>query len=130
MGSSDAVDTNSHRQRQTSNPPTQPGGFFFGFGGYSKLLTLAFGPMRLRRHRRPQKSGSQPLFELSLQVERNNAHNPGLRVRDPAPVTDLNAHCVLKAPQESASGGTPKPPVHRPQPALGCGGCAKGRELP
>jgi hypothetical protein len=55
--------------------------------------------MRLRRHRRPQKSGSQPLFEVSLQVERNNAHNPGLRVRDPAPVTDLNAHRVLKVPK-------------------------------
>jgi hypothetical protein len=38
--------------------------------------------MNSRRRRWPQKSGSPPLLELSLQVERNNAHNlelPGSR---------------------------------------------------
>jgi len=58
-------------------------GCSFGFG-CGKLWTPAFRSMRSRR-RLPQKSGSPPLFELSLNVERNDAHKPNSRVSDPVP---------------------------------------------
>jgi hypothetical protein len=67
----------SPRRSRPQARRSDPAAFSFGFGGYRKLLTLAFRPMRLmRRHRRPQKSGGPSLFELSLQVQRDNAHNP------------------------------------------------------
>jgi hypothetical protein len=49
-------------------------GFYFGFGGFGKLLLLlrlAFG----RWQRRPAKSGGPPLFEPSLKVQGYTAHN-------------------------------------------------------
>jgi hypothetical protein len=46
--------------------------------GGGKLLILSFKILLFRRHRRdrPHKSGGPPLFELSLKVQRNVAHNP------------------------------------------------------
>src|ERR1700745_3285719 len=46
--------------------------------GGGKLLILSFKILPFRRNRRdrPHKSGGPPLFELSLKVLRNVAHNP------------------------------------------------------
>lgn len=76
------------------NPPLQPGEFSFDLG-CGNLPTSDFRPLRLRRRRRRQKSGSPPLFELSLQVERNNAHTE-LRASRSAPGMEFNARRVLK----------------------------------
>jgi hypothetical protein len=84
----------SHRGYWPQGRRFNPAGFSFGFG-CGKLLTLAFRPLCSRR-RWPQKPGSPSPFELSLQVERNNAHNPNSGGHDPAPGTDFNAHRVLK----------------------------------
>jgi hypothetical protein len=81
-----------------SSPPLQPGGFFFWIWG-RQATDSGFQADALWRRRRPQKSGSPPLFELSLQIERNNAHNPNSGGRDPAPGADFNTHRVLKVPK-------------------------------
>jgi hypothetical protein len=64
--------------------------------GGGKLLILSFKILLFRRSRRdrPHKSGGPPLFELSLKVQRNVAHNQ-LRVCGPAPADGLSTYTVL-----------------------------------
>jgi len=54
-----------------------PAGFSFDFAVLGKLSNLLFMPVLLGRGRRnrPHKSGGPPLFEPSLKVQRDNAHN-------------------------------------------------------
>jgi hypothetical protein len=56
-----------------------------GADGCGTLLILPF-EFLLWRHRpdQPYKSGRPPLFELSLQVRRDLAHDPDLQVRGSA----------------------------------------------
>src|ERR1700722_7874728 len=68
-----ASDPRSRRRCRPQARRFNPG-FYFGFGGFGKLLLLlrlAFG----RWQRRPAKSGGPPLFEPSLKVQGYTAHN-------------------------------------------------------
>ena len=87
--------TRSHHRCRPQGRRFDPAGFSFGFGVCGKGVTVAFRPMGLRHRRRPRKSGGPPPFELSLQVERNNAHS-AFSVHEPAPVTDPNVCRALK----------------------------------
>jgi hypothetical protein len=66
------------RSRRRCRPQARrlnPAVFSFGFGGLGKLLLLRLALGR-RWRSRPDKSGGPPLFEPSLKVQRNVAHNP------------------------------------------------------
>src|ERR1700681_4532015 len=66
---------------QTSRPPTQPGGCFFGFAARGAILLVRLSTRRsLVRPRLPANRTEQPIAARSVfEVERNNTHGWGSR---------------------------------------------------
>src|SRR6202030_1224119 len=100
----------------------------FRFGGLGKSSTRSLRLLLMRRHRRDRarKSGGPTLFELSLKVQRDFAHNPPSGFEVLPRCHDLNVHEARKVHptrrrEESAAAGprdgtglpvtTDRPPV-------------------
>jgi len=103
---------NSHRWGRPQARRFDPAGFSFGFGGCGKLLILPFKFLLFRRRRwnRSRKSGGPPLFELSLKVQRDIAHNAPQGSRSCPGATALNARGALKV-LNGAPRNQRRPPV-------------------
>jgi hypothetical protein len=96
------------------SPPLRPGGFFF-LATAARIDSGFQADARLKHPRRPRKSSGPPLFELSLQVQGNNAHNAS-RSRSCPLDTDLNVRRLAKihkAAEESRTGANALAPAAR-----------------
>jgi hypothetical protein len=101
--------------RQTSSPPLQPGGFFFWIWRVWQAVDLALQGLAFSAA--PVEPVAQtwrsPLFELSLKVQRDVAHNllPGSRAFPSGPSTraDLQRSLTVKQIRFRQRARIPKP---------------------
>ena len=89
--------TSSHRWGRPQARRPNPEGFSFAFTRRGELFALPFRPTLLGRSRcnRQQKSGGPSLFEPSLKVQRDNAHNQNSRFALP-PVSTSSTRDLAK----------------------------------
>jgi hypothetical protein len=95
--------TSLHRWRGLTAGRLKLVGFSFALAGRRRLPTVPCKLMLFRRVRRLRsESGGPPLFEPSLKIEGDTAHNPKLRLVAPGLMDPQRAGSLKGPPHESA----------------------------